>query len=59
MATDLPPASDPVNAETLDQTGCVAVIERCNKRAGGLSKYVVAGSNNPNITEARGGSPPR
>ena len=54
MATDLPPASDPVNAETLDQTGCVAVVERCNERAGGLSKYVVAGSNNPNITKARG-----
>jgi hypothetical protein len=37
----------------------LAVVERCNERAGGLSKYVVAGSNNPNITEARGGSPPR
>ena len=29
----------------------LAVVERHNKRSGRLSKYVVAGSNNPNITE--------
>ena len=59
MATDLPPASDPVNAEHWIKEDVLAVVERCNERAGGLSKYVVAGSYNPNITEARGGSPPR
>ena len=32
----------------------LAVVERQNRRSGRLSKYVVAGSNNPNITEARG-----
>jgi hypothetical protein len=32
----------------------LAVVERQNRRSGRLSKYVVAGSNNPNITETIG-----